>query len=106
MRYVFQPEAPTEYSEAVKYYAEQKVEVAQAFINAIEDAVYRIVESPNRYIAVEDEVRRCMARRFPYGILYTIYQEYILILAVMHCSRKPGYWKSRKIPSVEELRDE
>jgi toxin ParE1/3/4 len=37
-----------------------------------------------------------MAGKFPYGILYTIEPDYILILAVMHCSRKPGYWKSRR----------
>jgi toxin ParE1/3/4 len=96
MRYVFHPEALAEYSEAVKYYTEQRVEVAQAFINAIEDTVYRIRESPTRYVAVDGEVRRCMARKFPYGILYTIEQDYILILAIMHCSREPRYWKSRR----------
>jgi toxin ParE1/3/4 len=37
MRYVFHPEALSEYAEAVQYYAEQRTEVAQAFINAIED---------------------------------------------------------------------
>lgn len=96
MRYVFHPEALTEYTEAVQYYLAQRVEVAQAFIDAIEDAVYRIRESPTRYIMIDEDVRRCMTRRFPYGILYTIEQDYILILAVMHCSREPGYWKVRK----------
>jgi toxin ParE1/3/4 len=96
MRYVFHPEALTEYSEAVQYYTEQRIEVAQAFINAIEDTIYQIRESPNRYAAIDDDVRRCMARRFPYGILYTVEQDYILIVAVMHCSREPGYWKSRR----------
>jgi toxin ParE1/3/4 len=96
MRYVFHPEALTEYAEAVQYYLEQRVEVAQAFINAIEDAVYRIRESPTRYIVIDEDVRRCMTRKFPYGILYTIEQDYILILAVMHCSREPGYWKVRR----------
>jgi toxin ParE1/3/4 len=94
MRYVFHPEALTEYSEAVRYYTEQRSEVAQAFINVIEDTVYRIRESPDRYALVDDDVRRCMARKFPYGILYTIEQDYILILAVMHCSQEPGYWKN------------
>ena len=96
MRYVFHPEALNEYAEAVQYYTEQRVEVAQAFINAIEDTVYRIGESPTRYAAIDEDVRRCMARKFPYGVLYTIEQDYILILAVMHCSREPGYWKNRK----------
>ena len=96
MKYVFHPEALKEYADAVRYYTEQRTEVAQAFINAIEDAVYRGRESPTRYNAIDDDVRRCMTRRFPYGILYTIEQDYILILAVMHCSREPGYWKSRR----------
>jgi toxin ParE1/3/4 len=96
MKYLFHPEALAEYAEAVQYYAGQRVEVAQAFIDAIEDTIRRIRESPTRHAAVEDDLRRCMARRFPYGILYTIEQDYILILAVMHCSRAPGYWKNRR----------
>jgi plasmid stabilization system protein ParE len=96
MKYAFHPEALTEYAEAVQYYAEQRTEVAQAFIDAVEDAVYRIRESPTRYVVIDEDVRRCMTRRFPYGILYTIEPDYILILAVMHCSREPGYWKSRR----------
>ena len=36
-----------------------------------------------------------MTYTFPYGILYTVERDSILILAVMHCSRKPGYWKRR-----------
>ncbi|NEQ99409.1 MAG: type II toxin-antitoxin system RelE/ParE family toxin [Cyanothece sp. SIO2G6] len=96
MRFVFHPEAMSEYAEAVQYYTERRVEVAQAFINAIEDAVYRIREAPTRYAVIDEDVRRCMARKFPYGVLYTIEQDYILILAVMHCSREPGYWQSRK----------
>lgn len=96
MRYVFHPEALGEYAEAVKYYTEQRVELAQAFINAIEDTVCRIRESPTRYTAIGEDVRRCMVRKFPYGVLYTIEPDYILILAVMHCSREPGYWESRK----------
>ncbi|MEG4440616.1 type II toxin-antitoxin system RelE/ParE family toxin [Microcoleus sp. AT9_B5] len=96
MRYVFHPEALAEYSEAVQYYAEQRSEVAQMFINAIEDAVYRIRESPTRWAIVDEDVRRCLTRKFPYSILYTIEEDYILIIAVTHCSREPGYWKSRK----------
>jgi toxin ParE1/3/4 len=69
MRYVFHPEALNEYAEAVQYYTEQRVEIAQAFINAIEDTVYRIKESPARYAEINEDVRRCMARKFPYGIL-------------------------------------
>jgi toxin ParE1/3/4 len=33
MKYVFHPDALAEYAEAVKYYANQNREIAQAFIN-------------------------------------------------------------------------
>lgn len=94
--YAFHPEALTEYAEAVKYYASQRTEVAQAFINSIENAIYRIRESPTRFIAIDEDVRRCMTRKFPYAIIYTVEQDYILILAVMHCSREPNYWSNRQ----------
>jgi toxin ParE1/3/4 len=40
MKYVFHPEALTEYAEAVQYYMGQRTEIAQSLINAIEDAIY------------------------------------------------------------------
>lgn len=95
MKYVFHPEALTEYSEAVRYYAQQGVEVAQSFIDAVENAIYRLKESPYRYRVIEGDIRRCLTRKFPYGILYAIESDFILILAVMHCSQEPDYWKSR-----------
>ena len=85
----------TEYGEAVEFYAERRVELAQAFINAVEDAIFRIVESPSRWTVVDEDIRPCLTRKFPYGILYPVEDDYILIMAVMHCSREPGYWKKR-----------
>jgi toxin ParE1/3/4 len=95
MKYVFHPDALTEYAEAVKYYTEQRIEIAQAFIDTIEDTIFRIGESPIRYAAIEEDVRRCRTRKFPYSVIYSIDPDYILILAIMHHSREPGYWKSR-----------
>jgi toxin ParE1/3/4 len=95
MKYVFHHESlAEEYTETVQYYAKQRAEVAQAFINSIEETIYKIREFPTRWAVLDEDVRRCLAQNFPYGILYTIEQDYILILAVMHCSRKPEYWKN------------
>lgn len=43
MRYVFHPAALTEYAQAVQFYTERRVELAQAFINAVEDAIFRLI---------------------------------------------------------------
>ena len=56
---------------------------------------------PKRWRVIEEDVHRCLTRIFPYAILYTIEQDFLLIVAVMHCSREPGYWKLRlKNPRV------
>jgi len=41
---------------------------------------------------VEDELRRHLVRKFPFGILYRIEPEKIVIIAVAHLRRRPGYW--------------
>jgi hypothetical protein len=44
---------------------------------------------------MEEDVRRCLVNRFPYGVLYSIESTEIFILAVMHLRRDPDYWKKR-----------
>lgn len=101
MKYEFHPEALEEYSEATRWYAERELALAFRFIDAVEDAVARVVESPTRWRVIGEDVRRCLTRVFPYAVLYTIEADFILIVAVMHCSREPGYWKSRVAPQAE-----
>jgi plasmid stabilization system protein ParE len=69
--------------------------VGRRFVAALEDAIDRILESPTRWRVLDEDVGRCLTRVFPYGVLYTIEPDFVLIVAVMHCSREPGYWKQR-----------
>jgi hypothetical protein len=40
-------------------------------------------------------VWRCRVNRFPYGLVYEVSGEEIVIVAVMHLHRRPGYWRDR-----------
>jgi plasmid stabilization system protein ParE len=95
MNYEFHPEALEEYQEATLYYAERDPALAERFVDSVEEAIARIREGPLRWRILEDDVHRCLTHVFPYGMLYTMERDYILIVAVMHCSREPGYWKDR-----------
>jgi plasmid stabilization system protein ParE len=95
MRFVFHKEALAEYEEAAIYYASVDPQLALRFIDAIEQAINLVVETPLRWLDLDDGIRRCLTRVFPYAILYSIEADYVLIVAVMHCSREPGYWKRR-----------
>ena len=95
MRWEFHPEARLEFRESAAFYEGCRPGQGAAFTNEIEGILRRILEAPDRWPFFEDDVRRCLARRYPYGILYSVEPGYILIVAVMHCSRKPGYWRNR-----------
>jgi len=91
MRYRFHPEARPEYLEAVAYYEGWQAGLGARFAVEIESTIQQIAETSNRWRKLEGEVRRCLSHGFPYGVLYTIEVDHVLVLAVMHHSRKPGY---------------
>jgi plasmid stabilization system protein ParE len=69
MKYGFHPEALAEYEGAARYYAARDARVALRFIQAVEDAVRRISSAPTRWRSVEEDIRRCLLRVFPYAVL-------------------------------------
>ena len=95
MRYEFHPEARQEFRESAAFYEGRRPRLGVAFTNEIEATLRLIREAPGRWPFLDEDVRRCLTRRFPCGILYSIEADYILIIAVMHCGRKPSYWRNR-----------
>jgi toxin ParE1/3/4 len=95
MNWDFHPEALAEYEAAAAYYAEHDPDLRLRFIETIESAIERILDSPLRWRVIDEDVRRYVAHVFPYGILYTLEGNFVLIVAVMHFSREPDYWRER-----------
>ena len=95
MRYEFHPLAEAEYLESVAYYEGCRKGLGLRFVEAFEATILRIQNSPTIWRYFDDEIRRCLLEKFPFGVLYTIERDHILVVAVMHHSRKPGYWKKR-----------
>lgn len=95
MRATFHPEAIAEFQEAALYYDQQRTGLGGLFVDAVEAAVHAIQEAPERWALLDQGVRRCLVRVFPSALLYAVEPGFILILAVMHCHRRPSYWRSR-----------
>jgi hypothetical protein len=36
-----------------------------------------------------------LLRRFPFGIVYGVMGNQVLVVAIIHTRRKPGYWMNR-----------
>lgn len=99
MTHDFHPEARLEYREAATYYESRRSGLGAAFSVEVEATIQRILEAPDRWRCIEQDVRTCRTRTFPYTILYTVESNSVLIIAVMHLRRKPGYWRDR-LPSA------
>jgi plasmid stabilization system protein ParE len=95
MTYDFHPEARLEYRDAAAFYETCRSGLGAAFTIEVEAAIERIVKNPESWRVIEQDVRRCLTHTFPYGILYSIESNSILIVAVMHLHRQPGYWRER-----------
>ena len=50
---------------------------------------------PLAWPRMEENIRRVLVHRFPYGVLYSINNDRLHILAIMHLRRQPGYWRER-----------
>jgi toxin ParE1/3/4 len=91
----FAPEAEHEAHEAYLWYWKRNEQAGDRFEASLVAALDSIAEAPEQGPEVEAGVRRLLLRRFPYGVLYAVEPDRILILAVMHLRRRPGYWRGR-----------
>jgi hypothetical protein len=81
--------------DAAAWYEQQRAGLAHAFLLAVQDAIAAILVAPQRWPKGGSRVRRYRMNRFPYSIIYVSESDGILILAVAHHSRRPGYWRNR-----------
>lgn len=93
--HAFHPEAEEEYADAAVSYAGIEPELGARFYDEIERLIRDIRQNPERFRLVDAPIRRHFSDVFPYAVLYVDQPDRVLIIAVMHMKRRPGYWRSR-----------
>ena len=96
MKYRLDRAARDEYREAAEHYLKESPRIAAAFVDQVEATIALIRENPTTWRVLEHNVRRCLVAHFPFGIYYTVEKDEILVWAIMHLRRKPGYWQLRR----------
>lgn len=87
--------AQKELAEAYDYYEYQQKNLGLRFINEVEKSIDLIKYYPKGWHSLSKNSRRCLDKNFPYGVVYQIKEDYILILAIVNLHRKPNYWINR-----------
>jgi ParE toxin of type II toxin-antitoxin system, parDE len=95
MKVSFLKPADDELHEAIAYYQIQRDGLGDEFLIEVLSALDRIKLFPQAWSPLSKRTRRCLIRRFPYGIVYSLREDEILVVAVAHLHRQPLYWENR-----------
>jgi plasmid stabilization system protein ParE len=82
---------------AAAWYGEQQGDLQTRFLEKWKDAENRIGANPEMHRCFEGELRKCRFEVFPYALIFRIRGDELHVLAVMHMSRQPSYWKARGV---------
>lgn len=80
---------------ARQWYNLQRPGLGEHFLDAASAAAHFIAEHSDAYQVLYRNVRRAPLRQFPYGLLFRVYPEVIIVVAVFHARRDPRIWQHR-----------
>jgi plasmid stabilization system protein ParE len=89
--------ASEEFTEAVRWYETRRPGLGAELYDAVKATIEGIERQPEiGATAYEDaKSRRVLVARFPYHVIYRLEDGEIVILAIAHMKRRPGFWKHR-----------
>jgi toxin ParE1/3/4 len=108
--FAFHPQALKELRSLAAWYEQRRDGLGADFRDEVWRALDIIAEEPSRWPLSTFPgthglgVRHFVVHRFPVTVEYTIDPEQILVLAVAHMRRAPGYWLSRLRPRTRRNR--
>ena len=94
--YKFHPDADAELEGAALFYESRLSGLGKTCAAEVEQKISRVREFPESGTTVGSRRSRVLIARFPYSIVYRQDPDAIVIVAIAHQRRRPGYWRRRK----------
>ena len=92
--------AERDFTEALCWYAERSQRAAEGFDAEFQRALEQIAADPERFPHCDDLHRFYLMRRYPYQVMYRQREDQLIIVAIAHAKRRPGYWRDRSSPDA------
>lgn len=97
MKLVWQSQARAELREATQFYRDNAgYSIAGDFREVAARTAERLCERPEIGLRISHNSRRVPLRDYPYSLIYRIEPSGIVIVALAHQHRRPGYWVGRR----------
>lgn len=93
---IIQPEAEIELDDAYDYLNGVRPNLGFDLLELVADVVEQLETNPHQFQKVYQEKRRAVIQRFQYNVIYKIIEQEVFILAIIHGSRNPERWQSRR----------
>jgi plasmid stabilization system protein ParE len=87
--------AQAEVDEAVAYFDEQRPGLGDRFEQDLLATLNFVTEHPRSGKPLTERVRKVRLRTFRYNLIYVVDEAEIVVVAVAHHRRRPGYWQTR-----------
>lgn len=89
--------ASDELTEAVRWYETRRAGLGSEFFDAVVATLALIETRPEigKTTSTDSQTRRVLVTRFPYQVVYRLRPTEVVIVAIAHLKRRPGYWKNR-----------
>jgi plasmid stabilization system protein ParE len=91
----FHPDVEVDIQGSYVWYEDELQGLGLQFISELEQGFDAISYAPSTWVNFEHGFRRYILARFPFSIIYKENEDEVSIVAVMHNSRNPEYWKER-----------
>ena len=92
---VVKPQAWFDLVGAMLWYDSRRESLGREFFKEFEVAIDRTKINPNAFREIIPEVKRILIKRFPYKVFYTVSENTIYIIGVLHVSRSNTFIKKR-----------
>ena len=88
--------AELDYAESLRWYAQHSQQAAEGFDFELTRVFKSIAEHPDSCPLCDDRHRYSLLKRYPFQVIFRkVDDSCLLIVAVAHTSRLPGYWSTR-----------
>jgi len=81
--------AENELAETTLWYEQQSKGLGESFLDEFEAVMFRISKFPEAWKQVGTRHRRCLFRRFPYAVLYSLTETKIIVAGVIDLRKDP-----------------
>jgi toxin ParE1/3/4 len=87
--------ARDDFDESFDWYAKRSRSAAVSFATAVDDTLLKISADPDRFPPTLCKCRHAALKRFPFRIVFRDEPDRLVVVAVSHAKRQPGYWRDR-----------